>query len=190
MFGVIVAGRLVQTDFQQVSEMQFLITIPDADNVNHLVVFLTGVQAFPEAMGGSVYFSWPDPENPPAWLLLGHISNTKPSAIFKIASLKAKKSTSHPFGVGSISHVAQIGIAIESLSHIALQTTVNSAAPSTIDSFTEFASKMLENFYNYAASFTKPVPDAADSYIPLSCLHQWFQNFQRRLHHNPNFWRN
>ena len=43
----------VQTDFQQISETQFAITIPDADNINHLVVFLTGATAFPEGFGGS-----------------------------------------------------------------------------------------------------------------------------------------
>lgn len=43
----------VQTDFQQISEAQFAITIPDADNINHLVVFLTGTVPFPDGFGGS-----------------------------------------------------------------------------------------------------------------------------------------
>lgn len=43
----------VQTDFQQISEAQFAITILDADNINHLVVFLTGTVPFPDGFGGS-----------------------------------------------------------------------------------------------------------------------------------------
>lgn len=43
----------VQTNFQQVGENQFLITIPDADNINHIVVFLTGTISFPDGMGGA-----------------------------------------------------------------------------------------------------------------------------------------
>lgn len=43
----------VQTDFQQVGENQFLITVPDADNINHIVVFLTGTIPFSDGMGGA-----------------------------------------------------------------------------------------------------------------------------------------
>jgi len=46
----------VQTDFQQLTDTQFVITIPDADNINHLVVFLTGTSPFPEGFGGSGWF--------------------------------------------------------------------------------------------------------------------------------------
>jgi len=76
MFGLIVSGRLVtyfktnrcswslcyhwlsflpqvKTDFQQISERQFVTTVLEADNINHIVVFLTGTQAFPEGLGGS-----------------------------------------------------------------------------------------------------------------------------------------
>jgi hypothetical protein len=41
-FNRVLSGFQVQTDFQQVGETQFLINIPDADNINHVVIFLTG----------------------------------------------------------------------------------------------------------------------------------------------------
>lgn len=121
----------VQTDFQQVGERQFLINIPEADSINHIVIFLTGTMALPLGMVGSVYFSWPDPSAPPSWILLGYISNTKPSAIFKISQLKKQDETntstsifgrdsssinSQPsvFGSQPISHIAQIGVDIVS----------------------------------------------------------------------------
>lgn len=47
MFAVMVAGRLPQVDFQTVDSNKYLITIPDADSINFLVVFMTGSVAFP-----------------------------------------------------------------------------------------------------------------------------------------------
>lgn len=43
----------VQTDFQQVETSKFLITIPEADNINHLVVFLTGLIPLPDGTAGA-----------------------------------------------------------------------------------------------------------------------------------------
>lgn len=42
----------VQTDFQPISPTQFLTVIPEADNINHVVVFLTGISPFPEGTAG------------------------------------------------------------------------------------------------------------------------------------------
>ena len=83
MFGLIVAGRLVSTNWEQVSPTNVVSEIPDADNVNHIVIFLTGSVPFPDGMAGAVYFSWPQPNGDQAWQLLGTISNNKPSAIFR-----------------------------------------------------------------------------------------------------------
>ncbi len=67
------------------TENQFVLSLAEPDKVHHIVMFLLGTIPFPEGMGGGVYFSWPGPQ--PAWQLLGHISNMKPSAIFKISQV-------------------------------------------------------------------------------------------------------
>lgn len=43
----------MKTDFQQASPTQFVTVVEDADNINHIVVFLTGTQPFPDGYGGS-----------------------------------------------------------------------------------------------------------------------------------------
>lgn len=48
-----ISSLQAQTDFQQVGENQFLFIVPDADNINHIVVFLTGTIPFPDGMGGA-----------------------------------------------------------------------------------------------------------------------------------------
>ncbi|ESO04809.1 hypothetical protein HELRODRAFT_78723 [Helobdella robusta] len=195
MFGVLVTGRLVQTEFQQISETQFVFNIPDADNVNHIVVFLTGLIAFPPGTGGAVYFSWPSQDGP-AWVLLGHIFNEKPSAIFKVANLKkADNGHQHPFGVieNHVSHMMQVGISIESLEVMSQQTCIQGSEASKASSFDEFCRKMLENFFNFASSFavtqSQMVPAPSETFIPASVLQQWYTNFQRRLQQTPNFWK-
>ncbi|XP_034184801.1 protein OPI10 homolog [Osmia lignaria lignaria] len=195
MLGIIVSGRLVQTDFQQIGENQFLITVPDADNINHIVVFLTGTIPFPDGTGGAVYFSWPDPTAPPNWQFLGYISNVKPSAIFKISTLKKnhefENSNLGIFGVGKISHVAQIGVSVEPLG--AIEQLAASVTEATSNSFLEFVQKMLTSFLNYVTSFSvtqaQMAPNPNENYVPLSTIQGWYETFERRLQQNPNFWK-
>lgn len=144
-------------------------------------------------MGGQIYFSWPDPSNQIVWHLLGHISNDKPSAIFKISNLKrlndpstlANTMNSMLFGqpVPNSAHNGQIGISIEDLSTVISSTPAATTDPSNLPTFIEFTQKMLDNFFNYVTSF------GDSNYISMSIVQQWYANFQRRLAADPNFWR-
>lgn len=197
MFGILVAGRLIQTDFQQIGTKQFLVTIPDADNVNYVSVFMTGTIPFPEGMAGLVYFSWPDPDAPPQWQLLGYLSNDKPSCVFKISNLK-KNFTVEPqsgllqFNQQNISHFAQIGISVETVDLVQQQMSFVDRTASNQTLFTEFSQKMLQNFVNYVSSFAvtqaQMTPNPNETFVPLSVLQNWYQNFERRLALNPYFW--
>ncbi|KAH0953483.1 hypothetical protein HN011_009546 [Eciton burchellii] len=194
MLGVLVAGRLPQTDFQQVGENQFLLTVPDADNINYIVVFLTGITPFPDGMGGAVYFSWPDSIAPPNWQFLGYISNTKPSAIFKISKKEKRQAFENNvdiFGIGKISTVAQIGVSVEPLATIEQQAAAVTVAATNF--FTDFVQKMMTNFVNYVSSFTvtqaQMTANPTENYVPLSTLQNWYNVFERRLQQNPNFWK-
>ncbi|XP_046971367.1 protein OPI10 homolog [Vanessa cardui] len=196
IFGLIVSGRLVQTDFTPVSETSLITTILDVDSINHAVVFLTGTTPLPVGTVAVVYWSWPDPNAPPNWQPLGHISNAKPSAIFKISNLKKLHELSSEnkfmsaFGQQQICNNAQIGISIEPETNA--QLLPNSEAQQA-HSYVTFAQKMLENLVNFVASFSvtqdQMTPTPGVSYIPLNTLHTWYQNFERRLQQNPNFWK-
>uniref|UniRef100_A0A8C2PJQ8 Protein Hikeshi n=1 Tax=Capra hircus TaxID=9925 RepID=A0A8C2PJQ8_CAPHI len=183
MFGCLVAGRLVQTAAQQVAEDKFVFDLPDYENINHVVVFMLGTIPFPEGMGGSVYFSYPDSNGMPVWQLLGFVTNGKPSAIFKISGLKSGEGSQHPFGTMNIVRtpsVAQIGISVELLDSLAQQTPVGNAAVSSVDSFTQFTQKMLDNFYNFASSFAvsqaQMTPSPSEMFIPANVVLKWYEN--------------
>ena len=141
-----------------------------------------------------MYFSWPDPNSPPTWIYLGFLSNSKPSAVFKVSSLKhGAGATTVPSGlVQQFSHNAQVGIAVEPEVQVAGLTPA-AAEPSTVPSFVEFVQKMLQNFVNYAGSFSVTPAQMAlapnESYVPRSVVQRWYDNFQRRLEMNLNFWK-
>ncbi|XP_062271159.1 protein Hikeshi [Scomber scombrus] len=200
MFGCLVAGRLVQTDPVQVSSDKFVFNLPDYESVKHVVVFMLGTVPFPADMGGAVYFSFPDPvTGGPVWQLLGFITNDKPSAIFKISGLQAGEGGAHPFGSSSSfssssSSGAQVGVSVEPLQQLVQQIPVSGASVSTVDSFLQFTQKMLDSLFNYAASFAvtqnQISPNRAETFIPSSCVLRWYENFQRRMAQNPNYWKN
>ena len=143
----------------------------------------------------TVYFSWPDPNAPPNWQFLGYISNSKPSAIFKISNLKKNHEFENQnldiFGMSKISHVAQVGVSVEPLAVLEQQAALVSAAAT--NSFVEFAQKMLTNFLNYISSFSitqsQMTPNPSENFVPLSTVQAWYETFERRLQQNPNFWK-
>ena len=152
----------------------------------------------PDGFGASVFFSWPSPNSEPIWQLLGYVSNQKPSAIFKI--VKAKDNQVH--SQGSLfaapnqmmnNNMSQIGLSIEPLDQVMQQTPVSHATPSNMDSFGQFTNKMLENFCNYATSFAitqqQMMPSSSQAYVPIEVVQRWFENFQKRMAANPNYWK-
>ncbi|XP_059486322.1 protein OPI10 homolog [Neocloeon triangulifer] len=194
MFAVMVTGRLAQTQCEQITETQSVFTIADADNINHIVVFMTGTTPFPEGYGAQVYFSWPEPNAPPTWLLLGHLANDKPSAIFKVSGLKHAPNTvvdPTQFGQQQFSHLAQIGLSIEPLFTIQQSTPAITTEPFKGSKFAEFTQKMLDNFVNYMTSFgitqSEMTPNPNETFLPMSKMQTWYANFQRRLAQNPDF---
>ncbi|XP_037379002.1 protein Hikeshi isoform X3 [Talpa occidentalis] len=109
---------------------------------------------------------------------------------------RAGEGSQHPFGAMNIVRtpsVAQIGISVELLDSLAQQTPVGNAAVSSVDSFTQFTQKMLDNFYNFASSFAvsqaQMTPSPSEMFIPANVVLKWYENFQRRLAQNPLFWK-
>jgi len=187
-----------------VDPQKYLVQIPDANSVNHLVVFLTS--PLPAHLACSIHLEWPDKP----WVLLGMISNEKPSAIFKIGR-KLEQSTTEMLVEEML--VAKLGISIDSLENVLLamssiqspqlplhnsDMSISNALvtthPKTHDA-PVLASKILENFYNYCTSFATTTPngtilfgkDMNTSFIPIKAFQDWFANTQRKLQMNPHY---
>lgn len=143
----------------------------------------------------SVYFSWPDEHAKSNWQLLGILTNNKPSAIFKLSNLKQHSDPStQPLNAfsqfPSITVNAQIGISIEPLMNVESQVT--SIAESTHhnqSTFVEFTQKMVQNLFNYVSSYAVESGLNQTPMVPLLSIQKWYENFERKLNLNPNFWK-
>ncbi|KAJ1943967.1 hypothetical protein GGF37_002411, partial [Kickxella alabastrina] len=111
MFGSIVAGRLVQTNLQQVDVNKYVFELPNAHDINHIVVFLLGTIPFEPGYAATVHLLWPNK----SWQMLGALSNDKPSAIFRLKSAVDQDSQHMP-GVS-----AELGISIEPIESVEQQ---------------------------------------------------------------------
>nr|AAF29142.1 HSPC179 [Homo sapiens] len=196
MFGCLVAGswcKQLHSKWQRINLfLTYLIM-----KVSTMLWFLCWEQShFLREWEDLSTFPYPDSNGMPVWQLLGFVTNGKPSAIFKISGLKSGEGSQHPFGAMNIVRtpsVAQIGISVELLDSMAQQTPVGNAAVSSVDSFTQFTQKMLDNFYNFASSFAvsqaQMTPSPSEMFIPANVVLKWYENFQRRLAQNPLFWK-
>lgn len=204
MFGLIVAGRAVQINPQQLSETKYLYAIEDGANVNHIVIFLVGTPLPPNLAAG-VYFSWPPYQE---WKFLGYISNEKPSAVFKLSGTNPKPSSEEMEMSSPESSIIQIGISIEPIQSIQQQISQKEFQQSSTSSYSSalvpittpspndmirFCQKMLENLFNYALSFSKKTtgfaPSSQMETIPTEVFKKWYENFEGKLQKDPYFWK-
>lgn len=140
MFFIISPGRLPLTptspQASQASETQLLFQLDRADQLNHVVVAMTGEAAFPEGLGATVHMQLPTGgEAGPSsggggggWRLLGCLTNEKPSAIFRLKGLGQQSQQVSGAGMGdamatgtTASNVACLGISVEPLETVQAQ---------------------------------------------------------------------
>ena len=179
-----------------------------------MVVFLTGLVQLPPDVAACIFFSLPDPSAPPTWHYLGHLTNAKPSAIYRLTNLtQAKQRTANglpapanglafDYNQEPVLHVAQVGISVEPIAHVNQMVPVAETAASKANAFAEFINKTVSNLYNYCSSFSRPASELANSspfqtgsalngvhYVPISTIQTWYENYTRRLSNDQNFWK-
>eukprot|EP00397_Hematodinium_sp_SG-2012_P045806 GEMP01051571.1.p1 GENE.GEMP01051571.1~~GEMP01051571.1.p1 ORF type:complete len:166 (+),score=15.04 GEMP01051571.1:64-561(+) len=164
MFGVLVAGQLVQTEGKVVGDNQIVFTLPHL-TPKSIAVFLTGLRPMDPNTAASIYLVGGSD-----WAFLGCINNQKPSAIFRIRDLQPGE--------------WRIGIQVES----ELQASQRLSDKSVQGDATElqaFTEKLCLNLYNYLASFDT----TCSGMIPINILERWFKGIEEKLRRDPQFWR-
>ena len=118
MFGCILAGQSVQTNFEAVSETDLLLRLDNLQS-SFLTIFMTGEKPFPDGLAGAIYISIPAGQGETeCWSYLGHVSNQKPSGTFKIDNLK-RMAQQNINSFGSNNYAGpQIGISVKTINEI------------------------------------------------------------------------
>lgn len=192
MFGCCVAGRLLQTNLQQVDETHAYFELPNASTINHLTVFLLGTIPFPDGYGAAVHFYWPGK----GFQLLGMLSNEKPSAIFRLRGSFTQSSASAPHtafsntssllnGAGT-DVTAILGLAIEPLPQIQSQLTQLPSAVARTSTIAQdptlLAERIVKHLFNYLSGFVGDsggvTPELA---VPMSIVIKWYESFMGKV---------
>lgn len=187
MFGIVVAGRLLQTECQQIDETHVAFTIESAANVNHICVFMLGTVPFPQGYAATVHFHWPGK----GFQLLGMLSNEKPSAVFRLrgsftpAQLQSHSTLSSAAAANDVTAV--LGIAIEPIQAVEAQISAQTSGASTDNQLVKagtltpglldpsvLAERIVKHMFTYLSSFGSVSPDTA---VPLNIIRKWYDNF-------------
>ncbi|GAA5828830.1 hypothetical protein JCM11251_005888 [Rhodosporidiobolus azoricus] len=180
------------------SPERFAAQIENAQELNHITVFLTGQAPFPEGYGCTIHLDAPGK----GWQLIGSLSNAKPSAIFRLRGtfIPSASTFSSTFASSSTSTTATLGISCEPLAAVeaqiaALGSSATAANPANSSALVPtrgpgaagspdpviLAQMVGKNLFNALAGFVQPLPDGSGSWINFSLIEGWYRNFERKL---------
>ncbi|KAG9062002.1 hypothetical protein KI688_006721 [Linnemannia hyalina] len=160
MFGCIVAGRLVQTNLQQVDVNKFTFQLDDAEAINHIVVFLLGTIPFQHGSAATVHLLWPNK----TWQLLGMLSNEKASAIFRLKANGSKSTAQQSTTGASISDM--------SMDSSSSTTTSSTTVPitATLGISIEPIDVVMSQIATLASSSSSTSTVPSNALVPLSSI--------------------
>ncbi|KAG9076924.1 hypothetical protein FS749_011232 [Ceratobasidium sp. UAMH 11750] len=196
MFGICVAGRLLQTECQQIDETHVAFTIESASNVNHICVFMLGTVPFPPGFAATVHFHWPGK----GFQLLGMLSNEKPSAVFRLRGTYAAahhqshstiSSATAAMNTASDNVTAVLGIAVEPIPAVEAQIAssadnrivkAGAAGGSTLSDPAALAERVVKHLFTYLSSFVSdPGSLSPETVVPLNIIRRWYDSFLTKI---------
>ncbi|KAI0381967.1 hypothetical protein F5Y04DRAFT_253683 [Hypomontagnella monticulosa] len=212
LFGLVPAGQpLITAPSSQPSETSFLYAIPHPAPTPanptpkpfaHLAVFLLPGIALPEGTAAAIYVALNPAalatgSEPPNFRFLGGVGPGKESAVFKLSP-----PTSQQAGAAAAEGVV-IGINIEDAGSVAerIQTLHSSTTsdPSTAlvkagggggvgqPSTQVLAQRIIQNAFNFLASFSGKVGAEGVEVVPLKAFQEWWRKFENKVRNDPTF---
>mmetsp|Transcript_6821 Transcript_6821/g.13935 ORF Transcript_6821/g.13935 Transcript_6821/m.13935 type:complete len:207 (+) Transcript_6821:240-860(+) len=183
VFGVVVPGGAVRTDFQPTDQTgtKFALALSGISGssitaVSDLVFFLLPGVQLPEGHGAVLYWQIVGSTNT-EFNLVGAIANHQPSGVFRTGW-----STNESLGtaVSSQSVTINLGVSIEPMSNI---QNMGAMQNQTI----HVAKKIAMDLFNYMRSFDTGTAGAGNMVVPNNVFDRWMKRFEGKARVDPNF---
>ncbi|CAK7239521.1 MAG: hypothetical protein STHCBS139747_000952 [Sporothrix thermara] len=198
LFGIVPTGLPVLTmPTEAPSATSFFYSIPTtADRTfNHIVVFLLPGVELPLGTAAAIYLVTPPTvpgQTTPTSRFLGGIGPGKESAIFKIGGGASAAATVIGIGIEEAGSVATRIEELRSTSAAGSKALVSGTGagagagangPSTL----VLAQRIIQNAFNFLASFSNGGNGAGGEVVPLRAFEEWWRKFEGRVRSDPTF---
>lgn len=197
MFGVVLPGRAVQTDFVQAdpSGLKYTLTIHEdcgdsgnsstsLSSISDIVFFLVNPAAFPNTHGAVLFAARQpvhDVATAPSFELLGAVHSERPSGIFRTKWNSGNENDGNA-GTGAV--VITLGVSVESRSHL---QNLDVESQGVEDRVVHMARKIALNLFNFMQSFDDCNAKGGKMTVPVNVFERWIQRFKNRYKVDPNF---
>ncbi|CAK7266166.1 hypothetical protein SEPCBS57363_001953 [Sporothrix epigloea] len=198
LFGILPTGLpVLTTPTEAPSATSFLYSIPTiaGRTFNHVVVFLLPGIELPQGTAAAIYLVTP-PTTPgqttPSSRFLGGIGPGKESAIFKIGGSASVAATVIGIGIeeaGSVaSRIEELRLSTGSKAPVpggggSAGASFAANGPSTL----VLAQRIIQNAFNFLASFSNGGAGAGGEVVPLRAFEEWWRKFESRVRSDPTF---
>ena len=173
LFGLVVAGRNVTTDWLPTSETRCISELHEPTSCNEITFFLLPQVSIPPGYGAVLYYS----KSPmyDQWEMIGAVTPEKPSGIFRTGWSTKEDMYGCP--------VVQLLVSLETYQTIANLELLSSG----VDDRKEFAIKIARDLFLYMTSFSQQTQLGEMLVVPTDILDKWIERFNRRYSIDPNF---
>lgn len=174
LFGVVVPGRPVITEFTPIESTKAVALLPEPSLIPDLTFFLLPTTPVPHGYGAILYYALPPYFN--HWEIIGSISPEKPSGSFRTGwtTTKSEEISGCP--------VVQLGVSLEPLETIANLSLTYSG----VEERFEFAHKIALDLFRYMTSFSQSSQPGM-MLVPNNVFDSWMKRFEDKYQRDPNF---
>ncbi|KAL7951130.1 hypothetical protein V8C42DRAFT_340694 [Trichoderma barbatum] len=188
LFGIVPAGQPLITDpTSNPSPASFLYALPTTKPFSHIVVFLLPNVALPENTAASIYLTTAREaaaSATPNFRFLGAIGPGKESAMFKVGGPEAD---SGGFMIGiSVEPADAVGQRLQELAASKANAPASASSSSTA-STAVLAQRIIQNAFNFLASFSGTAGPGGVEVVPLRAFEEWWRKFESRVRSDPSF---